>query len=93
MTLDQVISLLRSNIKVDLIVIAGGTSGSSRHSYLNVQLRPKKREFLGMNIKLSSANSSVYISKIFRTGTVATDGQLRRGDTIIAVQSLDGAWF
>jgi len=42
MTLDQVISLLRSNIKVDLIVIAGGTSGSSRHSYLNVQLRPKK---------------------------------------------------
>ena len=40
-----------------------------------------------MNIKLSPANSSVYIAKIFRTGTVATDGQLRRGDTIIAVQS------
>jgi C-terminal processing protease CtpA/Prc len=87
-TLDQVIALLRSTVEVKLVVLSA-TSGSVRESYLNVKLNIKQKGFLGMKMKYSSYNNSVYVDKIFRTGIVARDGQLQQGDNIVALNELD----
>ena len=42
-----------------------------------------------MKMKYSNHNRSVYVDKIFRTGIVAKDGQLRQGDNIVAIMDLD----
>ena len=87
-TLNQVIDTLRAELTVHLIVISA-TTGSVRETYLNVKLDVQQRGFLGMKMKYSNHNNSVYIDKIFRTGIVAKDGQLNQGDNIVAVSNLD----
>ena len=87
-SLNDVINQLRKELKVTLIIISA-TSGGIRESYLSVKVNMKLRGFLGMKLKYSNHNSSVYVDKIFRSGIVGKDGQLREGDNFIAVMALD----
>jgi DnaJ-class molecular chaperone/C-terminal processing protease CtpA/Prc len=89
-SLDDVISYLRKHIKVRLKMVVSGSIGPIREHHLNVNIAlPKRHAFLGLKLRYSNHNKSIFIERIFRSGVAAKDGRLAVGDNIVAVRGLD----
>eukprot|EP00946_MAST-07B_sp_MAST-7B-sp1_P000237 g237.t1 len=91
-TLDDVITYLRKHMKVHMTIVASGSSGPVREHYLDMKfVLPKRHKFLGLQLRYSNHNKSIFIEKIFKSGVAAKHGKLAVGDNIVAVGGLDMA--
>eukprot|EP00946_MAST-07B_sp_MAST-7B-sp1_P001107 g1107.t1 len=88
--LDDVITYLRNHIKVHMTIVASGSSGPIREHYLDMNfLLPTRHNFLGLQLRFSNHNKSIFVEKIFKSGVAAKHGKLAVGDNIVAVGGRD----